>query len=132
MTDGVIFSTDSDAVVDVTDLIDALRISFVRWGEDYAYSTAIAVPGLIWLGLPVVSTVVRFIIRSVLSAVAKSAIMEAFFLNTAVKKAAQASDYIGAVKAKNELPPTTSDEDYEHAERAEMVAFRLFVMVGSK
>lgn len=84
-----------------------------------------------WMALPVISSIDREILRIIFDELSKSVIMEAFFLNTAVKKASQAKDFTDAVAFKNALPSSASEVDFENAEKAQMVAFRRFVSLTS-
>lgn len=80
--------------------------------------------------LPIVSAINKEVLRYILSALSKSTVMEAFILNTALRKASEAKDYVDAVKLKDSLPDDVSDEEYEKHERKEMDAFVAFVTVG--
>ena len=95
------------------------------------YVVGLAVGAFAPLGWPILGPLFSFIVKEILTAVGNAAEMEAFFLNTAVRKASQAQDYVDAVNTKNGLPSTASDADYEAAEQAEMAAFRNFVMVSN-
>lgn len=86
-------------------------------------------PGLEWVALPVISELDKTAIQAILDLISKSVIMEAFFINTTIRKASQAQDYVSAVDAKNSLPPTATKDEYEAAEKAEMSAFRNFVLI---
>lgn len=68
-------------------------------------------------------------IRWVAETISASAMMQGFFINTAIRKSSQASDYVLAVHARVNLPPTATDAEYERAERAEILAFNNFVRV---
>lgn len=81
------------------------------------------------MALPILADVDKEIIRLVLDSISKSEVMQAFFLNTALRKAAQAQDFIDSVNAKNNLPQNASDDDYEKAERAQMAAFVGFASI---
>lgn len=115
--------------IDVTDVVEKLRTSFVTWATAYVYGLEIAVPGLEWVALPIISDLDRAAIEALLNLLSSSVIMEAFFLNTALRKAGQAQDYLAALAAKSALPATATREEFENAEKAEMAAFRSFVMV---
>lgn len=117
--------------VDVTNLVENLRSSFVKWGVAYVFGLELGVPALEWVGLPIIKDIDQAAIKMVLDFITKSAVMEAFFMNTAIRKAAQADDYVAAVNALLKLPPTTSEADYAQAEQNEILAFRNFVMVSN-
>ncbi len=116
--------------IDVTDIVEKARSTFVEWAVLYIFGLEVAIPGMEWVALPIVSTIDKEIIRLILTELSKSAVMGAFFLNTAIRKASEAADYVSAVDAKNSLPDDVSDEDYEKAERDEMAAFVLFATVA--
>lgn len=124
-------NTNESDVIDITNLAESLRTSFVSWASAYLFTQTIVTPGLTWLGLPIVNTVFKFILNGILNILTKSAVMEAFFLNTSIRKASQAQDYVDAVTAKNNLPQNVSDEDYEKAEQNEIAAFNSFVVLGN-
>jgi hypothetical protein len=86
-------------------------------------------PGFSWLGLPILSSLYKGALSWVLNLISNSAVLEAFFLNTAIRKASQASDYISAVDFKKSLPENVSDDDYEKAELKEIDAFKQFVSI---
>ncbi len=70
-------------------------------------------------------------IEYVLNLLTKSAVMRVFFINTAIKKASQADDYIAAVAATNALPDTATTLEVANAEQAEISAFRALVLLSS-
>lgn len=118
-------------VIDITALSESLRKSFVSWASDYVFIQASTTPGLSWIVLPVIRPLVQFMITQVLNILTVSAVMEAFFLNTSIRKSSQANDYVAAVEAKNNLPTNVSDSDYENAEQNEINAFNSFVTLGN-
>lgn len=126
MTDTPAPPTDT---TDITDVVDKMRESFVTWAVEYAYAMEIATPGLQWVSLPVISALDKALIRYFLNTITRTAVMEAFFLNTAITKSIQARDYVAAVQAKLNLPENCTENEYANAEKAEMVAFRNFVML---
>lgn len=88
----------------------------------------VAIPELgPWLAIPVIATIDREILRLILNPLSRGVVMQAFFLNTAIRKAAQAKDFIEATDALYSLPEGTSDADYLAAEKARMLAFAGFV-----
>lgn len=119
----------SDGTIDITNIVEALRSSFVTWATAYIFGLEIATPGLEWMALPVISTLDQAVVKEILTLLTKAAVMEAFFMNTAIRKASQAQDYIDAVNAKINLPSTATFEEFTNAEKAEMDAFRNFVRV---
>lgn len=116
-------------VIDVTDLVEKARLTFVKWGVEYLFGLAMAQPGMGWINWPIIRGIVEFALNGLLDLLSKSTIMGAFFLNTAIRKASQANDYLDAVKAVDSLPKDATDEEYEKAERAEIDAFAKFVVV---
>lgn len=116
-------------VVDITDLVAKFQSSFVTWSVDVVFGVTIATPWLSWLGWPVISVVYRDILTWIISTLAASAVMQAFFWNTAMRKAGEADDYVDLKNAKEKLPEDVSDADYEKAEQAEMAAFNDLVML---
>lgn len=116
--------------IDITQVVEDLRASFVEWGVAYVFGLETALPGLEWLALPVIKEIDKAIIRSVLDFISKAPIMQAFFMNTAIRKSGEAKDFTAAVEAKNALPPTASQEEIEDAERKQMAAFRSFVILN--
>lgn len=116
--------------LDVTELANAFQSSFVTAGTDFIYAELLLIPGMQWLSLPIISPLVQAAIHFCLNLLVGWAVMEAFFLETALKKANQAETYLNAVGAKNALPPTASDAEYEKAEQSEMAAFRSLVLVS--
>lgn len=117
--------------IDITDLVNKSKSAFVDWAITYIFSQAILVPGLQWLAIPVISDLVKFIVRKIVGSLADSAVMQAFFLNTALRKATQAKDFVAASNALDKVPSTASQEEYKLAEQNRMAAFRNFVMVSN-
>jgi hypothetical protein len=115
--------------IDVTDLVEKARSTFVDWGVAYLFAEEVAVPGLEWVALPIIAELDKAAIRLILDGLSRSAVMQAFFLNTALRKATQANDYLDAVRAKEALADDVADADYERAERAEIKAFAEFVAI---
>ncbi len=117
--------------IDITDLVEKTRSSFVSWAVLYLYGLETAIPGMEWVALPILKDIDQEILKTLLDMLSKSAVMLAFFTNTAIRKASQAKDFTDAVHAKDSLPPTATQEEYARAEQAQMVAFRNFVMVSN-
>jgi len=115
--------------VDITDVVAKMQQSFVSWGTAYVYGLEIATPGLEWVALPVISELDKEAVKEILTLLSKSAEMQSFFMNTAIRKASQAQDFVGTIDAKNKLPPTATQKEFEDAERVQMAAFRNFVLV---
>lgn len=119
--------------VDITNLADSLKSAFVTFNTNLVMTAIAAIPygiGAI-LSLPVIRTFVSLAVQFIVSAIANSIEMMGFFLNTAIRKASQAQDFVSAVDAKNKLPPNASEAQYEIAEQAQMAAFSNFVRVSN-
>lgn len=115
--------------IDITNLVEAMKNTWVKWATTSITTAAAATPYTFWIKWPVIGTLFSLLVQLGVTFLANTAEMAAFFLNTAIRKEGQAQDYIDALNVKNSLPPTASDEEYENAEQAEMAAFRNFVMV---
>lgn len=122
-------SLENDGTVDITDLVENMRSVFVQWASTYLWGLLIAVPGLGWIAAPILKVLFGAALKWLLTKLSQSAVMLAFFLNTAIRKASQASDFADAVKHRKSLPTNASEEEYEKAERAQMLAFNRFVRV---
>lgn len=112
-------------IIDITDLVEKMRSTFVSVETETAFQALASIQGLQWLRLPIISNLLRKFIEIVLDGLSKRPTMAAFFGNTAIRKASQASDYIEAVNKKE----TASDEEYEQAELDEIKAFNDFVRI---
>jgi hypothetical protein len=121
--------TNDKGTIDITETVDLMQDTFVKWGVSFIHAEVLAIPGL----GPVVLFLIKFfldpIVQWVLTKIAASSVMAAFFTNTAVRKASQAVDYVTAKKALQGLPMNASDKEYEQYERAEISAFNNFVIV---
>ncbi len=118
-------------VIDITNIVENMRETFVSWASAYVFAQAVATPGLTWLNLPIIRTIFKAIINAILNMLTLSAVMGTFFLNTALRKASQAQDYVDALAVKRNLPPTASEAEYEKAEQDEISAFNSFVILGN-
>lgn len=113
--------------IDITDLVEKTRSSFVDWAVLYVYGIEVAIPGMEWVGLPIVKDIDQEVLRLIIDGLSKSLVMGAFFMNTVMKKATDADDFIAAVAAIQNLPKDVSDEDFKKYRLAQMDAFRNFV-----
>lgn len=118
---------DNSDTIDITDLVEQTRSTFVDWGVDYIFALEISAPGMAWLALPVIKDINLYVLRKLLDALTKSAVMQAFFMNTVMRKATQSKDFTDAIEAINKLPGNVTDEEYAKYEAAKLVAFRHFV-----
>lgn len=116
--------------VDITALVEKLKASWITWATRLVMTAGKAIPyfGAVF-AWPIVSTLLEMFLGWAIELLADAFEMQGFFMNTAIRKASQARDYVESVDAKNALPPSVSDEEYERAEQKEMLAFRNFVMV---
>jgi len=117
--------------VDITNLVNAMQSTFTTWGTNTVFAGLIAVPGLSFLGLPIISSILKAGITWALNYLSNDAILYTFFFNTAIKNASNAADYLTAVNAKNSLPDTATDAEYLEAEQNEMASFKSLVVIGS-
>lgn len=115
--------------VDISDVVSKLQSTFVTWATAYVFGVEIAIPGLEWVALPIISTIDKDLLKEVFILVANAPVMQAFFLNTAIKKASEAQDYIFAIEAKNNLSSSATKEEILNAEKLEMATFRNFVLL---
>lgn len=120
-----------DGTIDITDLVEAMRATFVDWADTYLWGLIVALPGVGWVAAPICKAVFGYILKWILTKLSKSAVMLAMFMNTAMRKASQAHTFAQAVDFLNNLPTTASDEDYEKAEQNKIAAFERFVPVSS-
>lgn len=118
----------TDGTIDITNAVAAAQSSFVTAAETYLTGLILAVPGLGWLAYPIISALFGSALKWVLNKLSEWAVMQAFFLNTTMRKASQAQDLIDALNAKNNLPPTATDDEYAKAEQAQILAFNNFVV----
>ena len=120
--------TGPNGTVDITNVVTTMQSTFVTLATTFLTTAILATgPGAaIW---PFVSWFAKPLMKWVLNTLAGWAVLQAFFMNTAIRKNAQALDYVNAVAAKGNLPPTATDAEYKAAEVAEMQAFTNFVMV---
>lgn len=116
-------------VIDITQLVEAMRQTFVTWGTQLVFGLEIEIPGMQWVTLPVISSLDKAAIKEILTLLSKSAVMEAFFINTSIRKQSQSLDYLSAVTVRSSLPQDATDDQYQAAEDAEMKAFANFVKV---
>lgn len=80
-----------------------------------------------WLRLPIISTLAKAAIAKLFEVGFKAGVMQAFFLNTAIRKAGQAKDYVTATRAMK--TPAADIEDAKKKEAFRMKAFTELVMV---
>ncbi len=113
--------------VDITEIVDSSKTTFIVWAVDYVFANMVTVPGLQWLALPGVRSLAKYTIESLVSLLADSVVMQAFFLNTAIRKASQAREYVEAVKIKK----SANEVDYAQAEQNEIRAFTDFVRLNN-
>ncbi|MFI5342860.1 MAG: hypothetical protein ACHQUC_01430 [Chlamydiales bacterium] len=117
--------------IDITNLIEAMKTSWVAWQEAYIFGLIATIPGIGWAATPIAAALIGKLLTWALTKIANSAIQEAFFLATASRKGAQATAYLKAIEYKDSLPPTASDEEYEKAEKQDMEAFSNLVLLSN-
>lgn len=114
--------------LDITELVEGMRSSFVTWATSYVFYTLSTNVGTKWVTLPVINAIVKAFLHWTFNRVSGAVEMEIFFLNTAMRKMDQSHDYVNARKAKNEAK---TDEEFERLERAEIMAFADFVRLNN-
>lgn len=115
--------------VDLTNVVEAVRSSFVTFAVTFIEGAAATSPATSWLLVPVIRQAFHAGLTWAIGALSKAVEMQAFFLNTTLRKQGQAADFVQAVDALAALPKTASKEEYANAEKLRMDAFRRFVMV---
>lgn len=115
--------------IDITNLVEFIRTTFVSLAKKYIMGLALAIPGVGPFVLWLMNVFLGPLLQWILDKLTTWEVTQAFFINTAIRKASQAADYVDTVNYKNSLPPTVSDEDYAHAEAAEMHSFYNFVVL---
>lgn len=115
--------------IDITNLVTNMQSTFVTVTSNLAFTAITGVPGLSWLRLPILSSILKSSLSWVLGALANDIMLSAFFLNTAITKASQAQSYVDAVNIKNNLPPDATEADYAKAEQNEIASFNNFVIL---
>lgn len=122
-----VFMSDT---IDLTPVVDSLKEGFVLASEAHIIAIAMATPGVGPFASWIIQNLLRHFIRWSLERLADSIGMQAFFLNTAIRKSRQAEDYVKAVEAINALPDNVSDVTYREAELAKIGAFHNFVRIS--
>ena len=120
-----------DGTIDITDLVENMRTTFVTWAEKTIYAYVVSQPWGLWVSLPVCTFLFNKLLNKIFNFLSKQAVMMAFFKNTAIRKSSQAKDYISALEAKKKLPPTATDDEYEKAELHEISMFNNFVKLSN-
>lgn len=123
--------SNNPGTIDLTNVVSNLKTTFVSWATSYLVGAETAIPGFEWLAVPVIEEVDKIVTEKILTALVNSVVMEAFFLNTVIRKSSQAQDYIDAMVVKNALPVTATEEEYKNAEASEMSTFRNFVVLSN-
>lgn len=115
--------------IDITEVVEQMRSTFVLAAKAYIMGLLLAIPGVGPFAVWFIKVFGGAFINWLLNTLSNWGVMQAFFLNTAMRKASQAIGYTDKVKAKNNLPPTATDEEYEKAELEEIQAFNNLVLV---
>ncbi len=121
---------EDDGTIDLTDVIEKMKTTFVLAAKDYLVLQALAVPGLGTIAAWFVRVLGSAAIDWTLNKLANWTVMQAFFLNTAMRKLSQAKEYVIAVNEKENLSDA-SEVDYEKAERKEIDLFIDFVRISN-
>lgn len=121
---------DTSGTIDITSTVQDMQDTFIKWADDFVYAQLTAVTSLASVvAIPIVKFFLGWFINWLITKLAGSTVMIAFFGNTAIRKASQAVDYTTAKAAVKNASPNLSDADYEALEDAEILAFNNFVMV---
>lgn len=120
---------DDSGTIDITGVVNFMQSSFVTLGTDFVFTALVGTAYMSWVSLPIINSLVKMFIKFVLNKVSLMVETQAFFMNTAIRKASQAQDFVNATNELQSLPTTVSDAEYEKAEQTQMLAFRNFVMV---
>lgn len=113
--------------MDISNLIDQLKDTWIRWAVTLIMNAVSVTPGLTWLRWPIISAIFETIIRYIMTAIANGLEMEGMFYQTAIRKADQAHEYI---HAHEHLKSVVTEKDYELAEKIEMALFHDFVVLN--
>jgi hypothetical protein len=113
--------------IDITILVENMRSTFVTMALKLIYTQAATVPWLLWINTPIIHSMVDKFLNWVLDAITQWEVMQAFFLNTAIRKSLQSKDYTEAILYKNNLPTNATAEQFKKAEQYEIDTFNNFV-----
>lgn len=116
--------------IDLTNIVENMKGTFVIAAKDYLVSELLTLPGLGIAGRWFIEVLAGAAIAWLLTRLSNSVMMIAFFESTTIRKLHQSFDYMNAVEAKNNLGPTANQEDYENAERLEISTFAKFVSLA--
>lgn len=114
-------------VIDITDLVEQTRSTFVTLAAAYIDGLILAIPGIGGFLLFMYKFLGRPFVNWVLDKLSKWEVMQAFFLNTALRKASQAKDFVDATTHLDTLPEDTSNAVYLAAEKDRADKFKQFV-----
>ena len=119
-----------NGTIDITNLVSSMTSDFVSIETDLAMTEIALIPSVgPFLVGPVIGVITKFVVEKIISKLANGVRQQAFFFNTAVRKASQAGDYADASNALASLPESTSDADYKAAEEKRAQAFNDFVVL---
>lgn len=119
----------ANATIDLTDAVEKMRVTFTTLGKVFLYECLCSIPYVgVGFKAPIISTIVKLGINWALDKLGSWSVMQAFFMNTALRKTSQAFDYVDAVNEKLKLVGVTN-EVYKLAEKKEMDTFINLVMV---
>lgn len=125
-------SAPSTGTIDITNVVESVRTSWVTYMVAVLMGAEASIPQLAWMvTTPIIDTIDKDALTLAMNVVSKEAVMMAFFVNTAIKKASQAADLVNAVQAKESLPDTASPEEFASAEKNQILAFSNFVVLDN-
>lgn len=109
-------------------LLAGLTQSFDAWAAGYVFAELVALPGMSWLGLPLISGLTLVVLEQIITILTRGPVMQGLFAAAAAVKAAEADAYAAAVAARRAVPPAAPKDDHAKAEAAELDAFRRLVV----
>lgn len=119
----------NDTIIDLTPVVEQLKRTFILAAQEYIVTLALAVPGIGPVASWFVKVLLSPLLRWALTKLADWSAMQAFFLNTAIRKADQAHEWVKTIDELRALPDTVDEITYEEAERAQIASFHDFVRV---
>lgn len=119
----------NDGTIDITDLVAKITDTAIKVETKAALIGIAAIPYAgKFLLLPVIRIFTEAFVEKIITNLQNGITQQAFFLNTAIRKASQAHDYVDAKNALENMKDAT-DEQYQAAEEREMALFNNFVRV---
>jgi hypothetical protein len=116
-------------VVDITNLAEAIRQGFVSAGSHWLTGKLIiAFPFAAWF---IKSFFAQNAIKWVMDKISEAPFMGAYFVNTAIRKHAQADAFLEAVNAVRTAKEDISDEAYKELELEKIRRFNHLVVLSN-